>query len=157
MLLAFLLIIFTFINKARTFMRPRLVLLAVLLYHCNAFSQIKEASAQSSKLLTPVGASLSLSQADHGKYSFSYLNAMGDKTDFRYIVFKNKKEAKNFISNLAKALKAKDGISSLFAYTNYKIRLLTEIGGVFMIVNEAGKSQSTFRITKENYDQVNVL
>ena len=138
-------------------MKLHLLLLAVLLFHFNAFSQVKEASAQSAKLLTPVGATLSLSQSDHGKYSFNYLNSMGDKTDFRYIVFKNKKETKEFISNLAKALKAKDGASSLFTYTNYKIRLLTEIGGVFMIVNEVGKSQSTLRITKENYEQVNVL
>ncbi len=138
-------------------MRPSFFLLAVLLFHLNAFSQAKQASIESAKLLTPVGATLSLSQADHGKYSFSYLNSMGDKTDFRYIVFKNKKEAKDFITNLGKALKAKDGVSSLFTYTNYKIRLLTEIGGVFMIVNEAGKTQSTFRVTKENYDQVNVL
>jgi hypothetical protein len=138
-------------------MKPRLLLFAVLLFHFTAFSQVKEASTQSAKLLTPVGATLSVSQSDHGKYSFGYLNAMGDKTDFRYIIFKNKKEAKDFIVNIAKALKAKDGVSSLFTYTNYKIRLLTEIGGVFMIVNEAGKSQSTFRITKENYDQVNIL
>lgn len=138
-------------------MRPHLLIYTVFLFHLTAFSQVKEASTQSAKLLTPVGATLSLSQSDHGKYSFSYLNSMGDKTDFRYIVFKNKKEAKDFITNLAKALKAKDGVSSLFTYTNYKIRLLKEIGGVFMIVNETGKSQSTLRITKENYDQVNVL
>lgn len=138
-------------------MRHYLILHAILLFNLSAIAQVKKASAQSPKLLTPVGSTLSLSQADHGKYSFSYLNAMGDKTDFRYIVFKNKKEAKDFIINIAKALKAKDGVSSLFTYTNYRIRLLTEIGGVFMIVNEVGKSQSTFRITKENYDQVNVL
>jgi hypothetical protein len=138
-------------------MKSSLLLYTVFLFHMNAFTQVKEASTQSAKLLTPVGATLSLSQSDHGKYSFSYLNAMGDKTDFRYIVFKNKKEAKDFVTNIANALKAKDGISSLFTYTNYKIRLLTEIGGVFMIVDESGKSQSTFRITKENYDQVNVL
>ena len=109
------------------------------------------------KLLTPVGATLSLSVLENGKYSFSYANSMGGKSDFRAIVFKNKKEAKNFIFEINKSMNAKDGVSSLLTYPNYKIRLLSEIGGVFMMVSETGKSQSTFRITKENFDQVNVL
>jgi hypothetical protein len=138
-------------------MKRFLLLYAVLLFHLTAFTQVNEASTQAAKLLTPVGSDLSLSLLEHGRYSFTYLNSMGGKTDFRSIVFKNKKEAKDFIVNIAKALKAKDGVSCLYTYSNYKIRLLTEIGGVFMIVNETGKSQSTFRITKENCDQVNVL
>ena len=138
-------------------MKRNLLLYSVLLFSVNAFTQVKEASTQSAKLLSPVGSTLSLSQMDHGTYAFSYVNSMGNKTDFRSIVFRNKKEAKSFVGCIDKALKAKDGVSAMCNFTNYQIRLLTEIGGVFMIVNEKGKSQSTFRITKENYDQVNVL
>ena len=138
-------------------MKSSLLLYAICLLHITAFTQVKEASTQSAKLLTPVGAALSLSQLEHGKYSLNYLNGMGNKADFRSILFKNKKEAKTFILCIDKAMKAKDGLSTMCNFTNYQIRLLTEMGGVFMIVAEVGKSQSTFRITKENYDQVNVL
>jgi hypothetical protein len=92
-----------------------------------------------------------------GKYFFSYQNGMTGKMDQRNIVFSNKQEIRNFERRISRALSAKDGTADLVTYKSYKIRLLTEIGGVFMIVNETGQSQSTLRISKEMYSQVNML
>ncbi|HEY2347364.1 MAG TPA: hypothetical protein VGH64_00050 [Puia sp.] len=92
-----------------------------------------------------------------GKYFFSYQNGMTGKTDQRNIVFNSRQEIRNFERRISRALSAKDGTSDLITYKSYKIRLLTEIGGVFMIVNEKGQSQSTLRISKEMYNQVNML
>ena len=82
---------------------------------------------------------------------------MSTKKDERNIVFKNKQEIRSFEKRISRALSAKDGTSDLIIYKTYKIRLLTEMGGVFMIVNEAGQSQSTLRISKEMYSQVNIV
>ncbi len=108
-------------------------------------------------MLTAAGAEFSLTAAADGKYLFSYRNSMGKSNDTSTIVFRNKNEAVDFIHKIGNAFAAKDGTSFYIAYPNYKIRLLTEMNVVFMIVNETGKAQSTFRITKENYTEVNVL
>ena len=75
----------------------------------------------------------------------------------RMIVFKNKQDILSFENKINRALTAKDGSSDMVIYKSYKIRLLTEVGGVFMIVNETGQPQSTLRISKEMYSQVNTL
>jgi hypothetical protein len=137
-------------------MKRLLLISAAIIMGLYTYPQVKDSTTNKSKLLTPVGATLSLSQLEHGKYLMSYLNGIG-KSEFRSIIFINKKEAKTFISVIAKSIKAKDGVSSQVIYSNYRIRLLTEMGGVFMIVDEKDKSQSTFRITKENFDQIDIL
>jgi len=108
-------------------------------------------------MLTAEGAEFVLTAAADGKYLFSYRNTMGRSKDTSTIVFRNKNEAGDFIHKIGNAFAAKDGTSFYIVYPNYKIRLLTEMNVVFMIVNETGKAQSTFRITKENYSEVNVL
>jgi hypothetical protein len=108
-------------------------------------------------VLTAEDGNLSIAFQKDGKCIFTYQNGMSNKKDMRNILFKNKQEVLNFERKIGKALSAKDGTSALIQFKTYKIRLLTEIGGVFMIVNEAGQTQSTLRISKEMYSQVNIL
>jgi hypothetical protein len=121
------------------------------------FTHAQNNMAQADRVVTTDDGNLSIVVQKGGTYMFSYQNQMSNKPDLRTIVFKNKQEIKGFEKKISKALSAKDGTSDLITYKTYKIRLLTEIGGVFMIVNEPGQSQSTLRITKEMYNQVNVL
>jgi hypothetical protein len=109
------------------------------------------------KLLTAGDGNLSVAIQKDGKCLFIYQNGMSNKKEERNIVFKNKQEIRAFEKRINNAMSAKDGTSDLIIYKTYKIRLLTEIGGVFMIVNETGQSQSTLRISKEMYNQVNIL
>lgn len=109
------------------------------------------------KVLAGDGVKYALTVYDDGKYVFSYQNNMTRKTDLRDIIFINKKEAKKFISHIGGAFHSKDGSAKMFSYSNCQIRLLTEIGGVFMMVKEAGRGRSAFRITDEMYKQLNIL
>ena len=113
--------------------------------------------AQADRIMKTEDGNLAVVMQKDGKCLFSYQNEMSNKKDLRNIVFKNKQELKNFEKKISKAMSAKDGTSNLITYKSYKIRLLTEIGGIFMIVDEPGKSQSTLRISKEMYNQVNTL
>jgi hypothetical protein len=109
------------------------------------------------KVLTAEDGNLSVSIQKGGKCYFIYQNGMSTKKDERMIVFKNKQDILSFENKINRALTAKDGSSDMVIYKSYKIRLLTEVGGVFMIVNETGQPQSTLRISKEMYSQVNTL
>jgi hypothetical protein len=82
---------------------------------------------------------------------------MATKKDERNIIYKNKQDFRSFEKKISRALAVKDGTSDIIIYKSYKIRLLTEMGGVFMIVSETGQTQSTLRISKEMYSQVNRL
>jgi len=137
-------------------MKPVFFLLAIL-FCSGSYAQKKVNLSDKNVELTADGAEFGLTKAPDGTYSFSYLNSMGKGTDPRKIQFRNKKEAEGFISKIGKAFSAKDGESCLLVYPRYKIRLLTQMGVIFMIVNETGQTQSTFRITRDNYSQVNVL
>ncbi|HZZ75799.1 MAG TPA: hypothetical protein VFE04_07710 [Puia sp.] len=119
--------------------------------------QAQKVEAGTVKVLTAEDGNLSVSVQKDGKCFFTYQNGMSTKKDERNIVFKNKQDIRSFEKKISRALTAKDGTSDMVVYKSYKIRLLTEIGGVFMIVNEAGQSQSTLRISKEMYGQVNAL
>lgn len=132
-------------------------ILVALFFGYNGYSQIKESTESEGKDVDLLKSTISLTKLDHNQYSLNYLNGMNGKGDFRSIVFKNKRAFNSFISSLEKAFRAKDGVTSMVVYDNYKIRLLTEMGGIFMIVDERGKTQSTFRITRENYEQINAL
>ncbi|HSZ34505.1 MAG TPA: hypothetical protein VK772_14415 [Puia sp.] len=138
-------------------MRSILLTVAIVLIGLTGHAQTKTASAKKTGMLTAEGAEFVLTAAADGKYLFSYRNTMGRSKDTSTIVFRNKNEAGDFIHKIGNAFAAKDGTSFYIVYPNYKIRLLTEMNVVFMIVNETGKAQSTFRITKENYSEVNVL
>jgi hypothetical protein len=116
----------------------------------------KEAAGED-KVLTAAEGNLSVSVKKDGKCYFIYQNGMSTKKDERNIIFKNKQDFRSFEKKISKALSAKDGTSDIITYKSYKIRLLTEMGGVFMIVNETGQSQSTLRISKEMYNQVNMI
>lgn len=133
-----------------------LILLISLLFLFSSGRAQKEATG-TDKVLTAEDGNLSVSVQKDGKCFFIYQNGMSTKKDERNIVFKNKQEIRSFEKRISRALSAKDGTSDLIIYKSYKIRLLTEMGGVFMIVNEAGQSQSTLRISKEMYSQVNSL
>ena len=109
------------------------------------------------RVLTAEEGNLSVSVQKDGKCYFTYQNEMSAKKDERNIVFRNKQDIRSFEKKISRALSAKDGTSDIIIYKSYKIRLLTEMGGVFMIVNETGQSQSTLRISKEMYSQVNTL
>jgi hypothetical protein len=109
------------------------------------------------KILTAEDGNLSVSVHKDGKCYFIFQNGMSTKKDERNIIFKNKQDIRSFEKKISKALSAKDGSADLIIYKLYKIRLLTEMGGVFMIVNETGQSQATLRISKEMYSQVNML
>jgi hypothetical protein len=109
------------------------------------------------RVLTAEEGNLSVSVQKDGKCYFTYQNEMSTKKDERNIVFRNKQDIRSFEKKISRALSAKDGTSDIVTYKSYKIRLLTEMGGVFMIVNEPGQSQSTLRISKEMYSQVNTL
>ena len=133
-----------------------LILFISFLFVFSSIQAQKDASGPD-KLLTAEDGNLSVSVQKDGKCYFTYQNGMSTKKDERTIIFKNKQDIRSFEKKISRALSAKDGTSDLITYKTYKIRLLTEIGGVFMIVNEPGQSQSTLRISKEMYSQVNSL
>jgi hypothetical protein len=133
-----------------------LIMSAALLFSLSARTQVKDSSVHKSRSLQSEGVTLSL-HIDNGRYFFTYQNGMSRKRDLRAITFNSKKEAKAFVSSIGKAITAEDGVSSVLNYSKYNIRLLTEIGSVFMIVNEKGKDQSTYKITRENYNQLKIL
>jgi hypothetical protein len=119
--------------------------------------QAQKETTGDDKVLTAEDGGLSVSVKKEGKCYFIYQNGMSTKKDERNIVFKNKQDIRSFEKKISRALSAKDGTSDIIIYKSYKIRLLTEMGGVFMIVTETGQSQSTLRISKEMYSQVNML
>ena len=133
-----------------------LILFISLLFIFSA-GQAQTKATGADKVLTVEEGNLSISIQKDGKCYFIYQNGMSTKKDERNIVFKNKQDIRSFEKKISKALSAKDGTSDIIIYKSYKIRLLTEIGGVFMIVNETGQSQSTLRISKEMYGQVDTL
>jgi hypothetical protein len=136
----------------------RFIFLLLAIISCSVGqAQIKSSPADKFVILTAKGAQFGLFKRPDESYFFSYQNGMSSGIDLRKIRFRNKKEAEIFIKKIGKAFSAQDGTSFLVSYPKYKIRLLTEMGVVFMIVNETGLSPSTFRITKENYTQVNIL
>ncbi len=138
-------------------MRYVLLILSGLFFGYTCYSQKKDSALSNVKNTDLLKTTILLNKLDHNHYSLNYLNGMNGKGDIRSIVFKNEKEVRSFISSVDKSLKAKDGVTSIIVFPGYKIRLLTEMGGVFMIVNETGKPQATFRITRENYDQMSIL
>ena len=99
----------------------------------------------------------SLWHYDDGKYIFSYQNNISGEKDIRKIIFSNKKDAKLFIARIGQCIHSKDGTAKMFSYLNYQIRLLTEIGGVFMMVNEKEQSRSAFRISDDMYKELDIL
>jgi hypothetical protein len=119
--------------------------------------QAQKETTGTDKVLTAEEGNLTVSVQKDGKCYFIYQNGMSTKKDERNIIFKNKQDIRSFEKKISKALSAKDGTSDIIIYKSYKIRLLTEMGGVFMIVNETGQSQSTLRISKEMYNQVNMI
>jgi len=133
-----------------------LILFISLLFFFST-GQAQKQAASDEKVLTAEEGNLSVSVQKDGRCFFIYQNGMSTKKDERNIVFKNKQDIRSFEKKISRALSAKDGTSDLIIYKSYKIRLLTEMGGVFMIVNEPGQSQSTLRISKEMYSQVNSL
>jgi hypothetical protein len=138
-------------------MKSIFLLIAIVFTGLAGHAQTKTASAKKTGMLTAEGAEFALTAAGDGKYFFSYRNGMSKSNDTSTIVFRDKNEAVDFIHKIGNAFSAKDGSSFYIVYPNYKIRLLNEMNVVFMIVDETGKAQSTFRITKENYTGVNVL
>jgi hypothetical protein len=136
-------------------MKRLVVCLFFLLLLLNGRAQ-KDAAGLN-RVLTAEDGNLSISLQKDGKYYFVYQNGMSSKKDERNIIFKNKQDIQSFEKKIGRALSAKDGTSDIITYKTYKIRLLTEIGGVFMMINEPGQSQSTLRISKEMYSQVNML
>jgi hypothetical protein len=138
-------------------MKTLILFLSFLVCFSVGHTQSSTNQADNVKVLTAEDGNLSIAIQKDGKCLLTYQNGMSDKKDMRNILFKNKQDALNFEKKIGKALSAKDGTSTLIQYKTYKIRLLTEIDGVFMIVNEAGQTQSTLRISKEMYSQVNIL
>jgi hypothetical protein len=122
-----------------------------------SFGRAQMNTTGAEKILTAEDGNLSVAIKKNGQCYFVYQNGMSTKKDKRNIVFKNKQDIRSFEKRLSRALSAKDGSSDIIQYKLYKIRLLTEIGGVFMIVSETGQTQSTLRISKEMYSQVNAL
>jgi len=133
-----------------------LILFISLLFSFSVGHAQKKATGDE-KVVTATDGNLSITIKKDGKCYFTYQNGMSTKKDERNIIFKNKQDIRSFEKKISRAISAKDGTSDLIVYKTYKIRLLTEIGGVFMIVNEPGQSQSTLRISKEMYSQVNTL
>jgi hypothetical protein len=138
-------------------MKTLIFFMSFLVLFSVGYTQSNPNQADNVKVLTAEDGNLSIAIQKDGKYLFTYLNGMSNKKEMRNILFKNKQDALNFEKKIGKALSAKDGSSTLIQYKAYKIRLLTEIDGVFMIVNEPGQTQSTLRISKEMYSQVNIL
>jgi len=138
-------------------MKTLILFLSFLVCFSVGHTQSSTNQADNVKILTAEDGNLSIAIRKDGKCLLTYQNGMSNKIDMRNILFKNKQDALNFQKKVGKALSAKDGTSTLIQYKTYKIRLLTEIGGVFMIVNEAGQTQSTLRISKEMYSQVDIL
>jgi hypothetical protein len=136
-------------------MKTLILFISLLFFFSGGQAQTKATGAD--KVLTVEEGNLSVSIQKDGKCYFIYQNGMSTKKDERNIVFKNKQDIRSFEKKISKALSAKDGTSDIIMYKSYKIRLLTEIGGVFMIVNETGQSQSTLRISNEMYGQVDTL
>ena len=136
-------------------MKTLILFLSLLLVISNG--QAQQETTGTEKVLTAEDGTLSVSVQKDGKCYFIYQNGMATKKDERNIIFKNKQDIRSFEKKISKALSAKDGTSDVIIYKTYRIRLLTEMGGVFMIVNETGQSQSTLRISKEMYNQVNMI
>ena len=133
------------------------LILFISLWLAFSSGQAQQETTGTEKVLTAEDGNLSVSVRKDGKCYFIYQNGMATKKDERNIIFKNKQDIRSFEKKISKALSAKDGTSEVIIYKTYKIRLLTEMGGVFMIVNETGQSQSTLRISKEMYNQVNMI
>jgi hypothetical protein len=138
-------------------MRSIFLMVAAILVGLTSHAQTKTVSSKKTGTLTAEGSEFTLRATSEGKYLFSYRNGMGKSNDTSTIVFRSKNEAADFVHKIGKAFSAKDGTSFYIVYPSYKIRLLTEMNVVFMIVDEPGKTQSTFRITKEDYTGVNVI
>ncbi|HET7001298.1 MAG TPA: hypothetical protein VFI33_08320 [Puia sp.] len=122
-----------------------------------SIGRAQKEAAGNEKVLTAEDGNLTVSVKKDGKCYFTYQNGMSTKKDERNIIFKSRQDIRSFEKKISRALSAKDGTSDMIIYKSYKIRLLTEMGGVFMIVNETGQSQSTLRVSKEMYSQVNML
>ena len=114
-------------------------------------------SGTKSRILAADNLSYSLTGYSDGKYIFSYENNISGEKDIREIIFRNKKDAKLFMARIGQSIHSKDGTGKMFSYLNYQVRLLTEIGGVFMMVNEKGQSRSAFRITDDIFKQLDIL
>src|SRR5437764_1498051 len=136
-------------------MKISILFISLLFTFSGGYAQTKTIGDE--KVLKASDGNLSITIKKDGKCYFTYQNGMSTKKDERNIIFKNKQDIRSFEKKISRAMSAKDGTSDLIIYKSYKIRLLTEIGGVFMIVNEPGQSQSTLRISKEMYSQVNTL
>ena len=114
----------------------------------NGWAQVNKSTAD--RIITAEDGTLSVSLRKNGQCYFAYQNGMSTKKDERNIIFKNKQDIRSFEKKLSRALSAKDGTSDIIIYKTYRIRLLTEIGGVFMIVNETGQTQATTSGLKRN-------
>jgi hypothetical protein len=133
------------------------LIISIVTFFVYAGAHAQKEAVQADRMLKTEDGNLYVVIQKDGKCAFTYQNGMSTKKDERIILFKNKKDIGNFEKRISKALVAKDGTSDIVIYKTYKIRLLTEIDGVFMIVNEPGQMQSTLRISKEMYSQVNRL
>ncbi len=124
------------------------------------FSWVLTPNGQSktdAKILTADGLKYSLSVDRNGEYIFSYQNDITGETDIRKVIFRNKKDAKQFLITIGLAIHSKDGRTKKFSYFNYQIRILTEMGRAFMMINETGQSRATFQISDDVYREINIL
>ena len=82
---------------------------------------------------------------------------MSRRKEARQITFLSRTDAKKFIDKIGLAFLSADGVFFVFEYADCKIRLLSEMDMVFMIVQEKGKNHATLRLLKGDYEKINVL
>mgnify|MGYP001550559473 CR=1 FL=1 len=131
----------------------------ILLLPLFSLAQLTVTHSGKSREITVYGAKLGIVVLSDGHYVFDYTNGLKGGTDFRSIVFKNKVDAKSFIKEIGKAFLLKEGESNTINYSKYEIGLSlgTTTPGVFMVVKEKGLTPSVLDITKEMYDEINIL
>ena len=139
----------------------RVILLAIIsLNMFSASAQLVVTHSGKSKEITVYGAKLGIVVLSNGRYIFDYTNELKGGTDFRSIKFKNKADAKSFVSEIGKAFALGDGEHNTIKYSNYEISLsisLSNSSNVYMIVKEKDMTPSVLDITKEMYNQVNII
>jgi hypothetical protein len=141
-------------------MKKLILSLIILIISLSVNAQLKVTHSGKPKELTVYGAKLGIMLLSDGRYSFSYTNGLKGGTDFRSIVFKNRSDAKSFIKEIGKAFSLKEQESNKINYLKYEISLsISSVSPdeVFMIVKEKGETTSVLDITKEMYNQINIL
>ncbi|HLX92115.1 MAG TPA: hypothetical protein VKR32_10555 [Puia sp.] len=107
--------------------------------------------------LTNPGGKLGITVYKDGRHSFSYQNQLAGRPDERYILFTRRSEAAGFMDSVKKAFSLKENQKEQLHYQRYRITLYPCSIGVYMKVDEKGRSMAGFTITKAIYKDADIF